>query len=94
MTKKALSLAEFRELTEATQYELLHRDGVYVGKRELDGRPAILFQLYGFYVEVNYQHYRREIAFLIISGEVDILQPYLDQIVVRGLDQLNPPSQD
>ena len=57
MTKKALGLAEFDELTEDLQFELLQRDGVYVGKRKLGRQTVVLLQLYGFYVEVYYRNY-------------------------------------
>ncbi len=87
MTKKAIGLSEFNELPQELQFELLHRDGVYVGKRKLGNQVIILLQLYGFYVEVHYKQYRKKIEHLIISGDTDMLQPYMDQIRVRGLDR-------
>ena len=46
----------------------------------------VLFQLYGFYVEVFYKQYRRQIDDTIATVNPDILQPYIDQINVRDLD--------
>jgi len=87
MTKKAIGLAEFNELSQELQFELLHRDGVYVGKRKVGNQVIILLQLYGFYVEVHYKQYRKKVEHLIVSGDTDMLQPYMDQIKVKGLDK-------
>ena len=85
MTKKALGLAEFDELTEDLQFKLLQRDGVYVGKRKLGKQTVVLLQLYGFYVEVYYKNYRKAVDHIITSNHTDILQHYLDQIHVKDL---------
>ena len=85
MTKKILGLAEFLALLPAQQFDLLHSDGVYIGKRKADGQTIILFQLHGFYVEVHYRRYRRDVEQMVTSDEVGILQPYLEQIHVRDL---------
>ncbi len=85
MTKKAISLAEFMDLPEELQFEVLHKHGVYVGKRRLGEHVVVLFQLNGFYVEVFYKQYRKTIDHLITSDTTEILQPYLDQIHIRDL---------
>jgi hypothetical protein len=87
MTKKAIGLTEFLELPEALQFELLHRDGVYVGKRKVDRQTVVLLQLAGFYVEVHYKKYRTQIDHIVTSDGTEILQPYLDQIHVRDLNK-------
>jgi hypothetical protein len=86
MTKRVASLSDFNELSQQQQYALLHSDGVYVGKRKESGQTVILFQLYSFYVEVRYRVYRQEIDFLTLSDQMDILEPYIDQIQVRDLN--------
>lgn len=86
MTRKVLTGVEFEALSEEARLDLLHKDGVYVGKRNCDGQVLILFQLYGFYVEVYYKNYRREIDCIVVSADVAMLQPYLDQIHVSGLN--------
>ena len=85
MTKKLPGLDDFLQLSEAEQFRLLYGDGVYVGKRNIDGRIVILFQLYGFYVEVHYKEYRKHVHKIVTSDSTEILQPYLDQIQVRDL---------
>ena len=89
MTKKALSLTEFIDLPQELQFEVLHKHGGYVGKRKADKQTIVLFQLHGFYVEVYYRQYRKIIDHVITSDNADILQPYLDQINVRGLNDNN-----
>lgn len=87
MTKKIVGILEFKELSISHQLDLLHADGVYVGKRRVDHFHVILFQLNGFYVEVFYKEYRKEIDHLTCSVLTDILHPYLDQINVRDLNK-------
>jgi hypothetical protein len=83
MTKKAISLAEFMDLPEELQFEVLHKHGVYVGKRKWNQLTVVLFQLNEFYVEVYYKQYRKIIDHLITSDQMEILQPYLDQIQIK-----------
>lgn len=85
MTKKIIGLREFLDLPESEQLELMRNEGVYVGKRKVGKQTVVLFQLNHFYVEVFYKHYRKVIDHFRTSEETSILQPYLEQIVVRDL---------
>lgn len=87
MTKKAIGLAEYNQLAEEQQMDILHRDGAYVGKRKLGKQTVVLFQLYGFYVEVFYKQYRKQIDHTVSTSNPDILHPYIDQIDVKGLNK-------
>jgi len=87
MTKKIIGATEFEMLSEEKQLDILQKDGVYIGKREVGNEKVILYQLYAFYVEVYFEEYRKKINKMIISDKVDILQPYLDQIKVKDIDQ-------
>ncbi len=87
MTKKAIGISEFIKLDEEIQLQMLHQEGVHVGKRKVENMLVILFQLYGFYVEVYYRIYRKEVHHLIYSDSADILIPYLNQIHIKGLDK-------
>jgi len=89
MTKKAISLEEYLNLEQERQFAILHRHGVYIGKRKADLQTVVLFQLHSFYVEVYYKEYRKTIDHIVTSGNTDILQPYLDQIAVRDLNKGN-----
>ena len=86
MTKKALSLTEFMDLPQELQFEILHKHGVYVGKRKIDRQTVVLFQLHGFYVEVYYKQYRKIIDHILTSANMDILHHYLDQINIRNFN--------
>lgn len=85
MTKKALALSEFINLTEQQQFHVLHLHGVYVGKRKVGNQSVVLFQLHGFYVEVFYKQYRKIVDHILTTDDTAILQPYLDQINLKGL---------
>lgn len=87
MTKKVLSLEAFEELTPEEKMDVLHKDGVHVGKRTIDKQTAILHQLNDFYVEVLYKSYRREIEKISSSRDLEFAQPYLNQVNVRDLDK-------
>ena len=87
MTKKAIGLTEYGELSEDQQFDILHRDGVYVGKRKLGGQSVVLFQLYGFYVEVYYKQYRKQVDRSVATDNTDVLHFYIDQVSIRGLDK-------
>jgi hypothetical protein len=94
MTKKALSLTEFMDLPQELQFEMLHKHGVYVGKRKADKQTIVLFQLHGFYVEVYYKQYRKIIDRIVTTDSTNILQPYLDQIHIRDLSDDKKGNKD
>ena len=85
MTKKAIGLADYNQLSEEEQFHILHRDGVYIGKRKTEKQTIVLFQLYGFYVELYYKQYRKLIERTISSDDAEILKHYIDQVEVRDL---------
>ncbi|MBS1585540.1 MAG: hypothetical protein JSS82_08320 [Bacteroidetes bacterium] len=86
MTKRFIDLEAFKNLTVAEQLNILHKDGVHVGKRMVDYKPVILFQVNNFYVEVHYKEYRKDVNKLLVSDNVEMVHPYLKQIQVKGLD--------
>lgn len=87
MTKRALSLTEFNKLDLGAKLNTVQRQGVYVGKRVVNGQRVVLYQLYGFYIEVYYRSYRKIVDAIYTTDTVEVLHPYLDQIQVRDLDQ-------
>lgn len=87
MTKKAIDLEAFNKLSLKEQLDILHREGVYVGKQIVDGKNIILYQLNHFYAEVHYKEYRKKVDGIIISKDIEMLQPYLSQVAVRDLDK-------
>jgi len=87
MTKKAIGQEEFKTLSLKEQLDILYNDGVHVGKRIVDGKAVILYQLNDFYAEVSFIHYRKEVDGVLTSNDVEMIHPYLDQIQVRDLDK-------
>ena len=86
MTKKETPISEFRALSQKDKLKLLRRDGVYVGKLKEGKAVHVLFQLYSFYAEVRYKEYRKQIDQIIVSDNMSVLKPYINQI---KLDDLN-----
>jgi hypothetical protein len=94
MTKKALSLAEFNDLPDELKFDILHKHGVYVGKRKDGNQIIVLFQLHGFYVEVFYTQYRKIVDRIFTSDNPEILQPYLNQINIKGFNNGKDDNSD
>jgi hypothetical protein len=80
-----MTLFEFLQLEPPDQIAILYEQGVYIGKRKLDGRPALLYQVESFYVEVFYLAYRKHVLKVRASASTAILDPYLEQIDVVSL---------
>lgn len=80
-----MRLNEFQQLQESRQVTLLYEQGVYIGKRRLGSTVIVLYQLEGFYAEVVYRTYRREIRRIVSFSETTRLDPYLAGIDVEHL---------
>lgn len=80
-----MTLFDFQLLSLNKQIDLLHNEGVYVGKRKSSGRTMILYQLEAFYVEIFYFRYRCFVERISCSQSTAILNPYLPQIDVEEL---------
>ena len=78
---------DFNQLSQKEQLDILHVDGVYVGKRIVEVQTVVLFQLYGFYIEVFYKLYRKEIDHIQTSDNMEVLSPYLNQVNVRDINK-------
>ena len=80
-----MSCLEFRLLPAAAQVSLLYSEGVFLGKRKLDQRIILLYQIDQFYVELKYLVYRQVISNIRIADSMAVLDPYLEQIDVEDL---------
>jgi hypothetical protein len=80
-----MTLFEFQLLPQAEQLDLLYVEGTYIGKRREGTQVRILYQLEGFYVEVQYRQYRRIAEKLNCFRSTALLDPYLDLIDVENL---------
>ena len=83
-----MTIEEFVKETEKEKMDLLQNESAYVGKRVIGDKLAMLFQLGGFYVEVIYRDYRKDIEDINVSAGLDLLKPYLDQVDVDWLRKI------
>jgi hypothetical protein len=87
MTKRQIDLVAFQKLEWQKQLDLLYKDGVHIGKKRIENKTAILYQLNHFYVEVIYEVYRKKINTIRHFTELNCLESYIDQVPVRDLDK-------
>ena len=80
-----MSFKNFCHLPDSEKIDLLYKDGVYIGKQKINDAILIIYQLQHFYVEIKFTKYRKEIASLIVTEDIEILTPYSDQIDVKEL---------
>jgi hypothetical protein len=76
---------DFTHLPQKEKVALLYEHGVYIGKRRNGKIIAVLYQLEGFYAEVFYRTYRREIGTISCFSDTVRLDPYLAGIDVEHL---------
>lgn len=80
-----MRLHDFIRLPEKEKATLLYEQGVYIGKRRQGTTAVVLYQLDGFYAEVFYRTYRREIDHISCFSGTARLDPYLADINVEYL---------
>ena len=80
-----MKLLDFMILPERDQLDRIYDDGIYIGKIMMGGKPALLFQLEGFYIEILYSHYRKYIHRINCFATTALLEPYLEQIPIKFL---------
>jgi hypothetical protein len=74
-----MTLSEFERLPANKKLELLHKEGIYIGKQKTGSSIAILYQLDSFYVEIFYRKYRSEIDRLNCFTSPSFIDPYLNE---------------
>jgi hypothetical protein len=77
-----MKLTDFSALTKAAQLNQLYADGVYVGIRQAGNKTVTLYQYDSFYVEVYYSNSRKKLEKIILSDDINILDPFLGQIKI------------
>lgn len=80
-----MTIFDFQLLQLSDQINMLHREGIYVGKRKSSEQTIVLYQLETFYVEIFYNRYRYFIHSISCSQSTAVLNPYLQQIDVEEL---------
>ncbi len=76
---------EFTHMSLHKKAALLYKEGVYIGKRKRRESVIVLYQIEGFYAEVFYRTYRREIDRIRCFSGTRQLDPYLTGINVEHL---------
>ena len=85
VNKNDVTSLTFESLPYNSKTQLLYNEGIYIGKRALNGLTAVLYQVQSFYVEIFFMQYRRQVKCFHVSESTHILNPYLDQIEVNEL---------
>lgn len=80
-----MKLYDFSLLTRSEQTDLLYKEGIYVGKRLLNGHIVLLYQVDGFYVEVIYKKYRCSISSVYAFSSIAGIDAYLENIDIKDL---------
>jgi hypothetical protein len=80
-----MTMYEFRILGDQEQLDIIHGQGVYIGKRKAKDLVSVLYQVESFYVELFYKRYRYFISHSRCSSSVTIAEPYLEQIDLAEL---------
>ena len=77
---------EITALYQAEQLNILYAEADFLAKRGSGNRSILLLQFEDWYVEIHYYHYRCVVRKIIFSKDMDILDPYLDQINIEELN--------
>ena len=80
-----MTFKEFKYLNETEQEELLWKQGVELGRRKGAIYHYILYQVDGFYMEVQYIMPGRILVQIACFEDPDLLDPYLDKILINVL---------
>jgi hypothetical protein len=80
-----MTITAFTSLQLSDQLEFLYAEGVYLNKRKTSEKTVILYQLNQSYIELFYLQYRCTVISILCSDNVDILNPYLEDIPIYKL---------
>ena len=80
-----MTLYEFKQLNTDDQAQTTWDCGVMVGDRVEGDRHMILYRMENFYVEIQYDSTKNDIAAIISFTSDGPLQPYLDKIDLSSL---------
>lgn len=70
--KKELEFYDYSQLSANGQYDLVFKEGVFLGASEVGSRKFALYQLYNFYVEVEYDADANRIVNLVCKSSKKI----------------------
>ena len=82
LINRVMDQENFSRLSTQEISALLHKDGVYLAKREWKGAKVLLYHLENHFVEIYYIRYRNTIDKIVFSKDSSILDPYLPDIKI------------
>jgi hypothetical protein len=74
---------QFNSLNEKEQAEAMCEHGILVGSRRDGEYKHFLFQIHGFYLELQVHTEQEVIEAGRVFSNTDHLQPYLEQMMIR-----------
>ncbi|HZI00400.1 MAG TPA: hypothetical protein VEX63_04590 [Flavisolibacter sp.] len=80
-----MTLHEFRLLTDEEQKKIIYDEGIYIGKRKLNGQTVLAYQLEDFYIEIFFTVYRMHISRMSCFRNTNRLEPYLVHMNIEEL---------
>lgn len=76
-----MHISAFQLLTRNEQITEIYKNGVFIGKQKFRySHIKIYYQLYGFYIQLSYEIYRKYIVELLICDNVKFIEPMLPAI--------------
>ena len=76
-----MHISAFQLLTRNEQITEIYKKGVFIGKQKFrHSHIKIYYQLYGFYIQLRYEIYRKYIVELLICDNVKFIEPMLPAI--------------
>lgn len=78
-------LIDFNELPRQEQLDQLYKEGIFLGKLRTFNQSRVLYYYDGFYAEIIYTRYRREVKFIRCFSGTEWLDPYIQQLKIKEL---------
>ena len=80
-----MGLPGFNELSGQDQLDELYKEGIFLGKLRTYNQSRVLYFYDGFYGEIIYTRYRREVKLIRCFLGTELLDPYLQQLKIEEL---------
>lgn len=80
-----MTISEFNRLHNDEQVDIVWKHGAIVSSRVEERNKFILLQVFGFYVEIQYDAASNALDFVTTFVGTDRLDPYLDNIDISSL---------
>lgn len=82
---KSMTCKQYNNLGETDQEFILWARGVVLGQRVENIYMYVLFQVDGFYIEVQFHKPTATVTTFLTFEDTDLLEPYLEQIDIESV---------